>query len=347
MSSRHQEGAIKLRKNLRFGYGFDFRNPPEWKRPFPQLYAEHLEFISWIETIGFGNVFLAEHHGIDDGYLPSPLAVAAAIAGRTNAIRIGTGVGLAPFYHPVRLAEDAAVIDNLSNGRFELTLGIGYLPHEAAAYGFDFKKRGKQSDELLHVVRRLWQGETVTFHGEIFNIENARVTPPPVQKNGIPLWIGGTTAPGFRRAARYGDGFNGPVENWPDYLEALRAEGKDESQARIMSMSASDMWFAVSEDPERTLEEIAPHCYYQLNTYSKWQNEAGWGGVQAVMPLEDFKKSGAVKVMTPQDAIAYIKSRQALAPIEVFCMQTPAGYPLKRLAEHVELFANKVMPAFA
>jgi hypothetical protein len=322
------------------------RNPEDWRRPSPDLYAEHLEFISWIETLGFGNVFLAEHHGIDDGYLPSPLVMAAAIAGRTRSIRIGTGVALAPFYHPVRLAEDAAVIDVISNGRFELTLGIGYLPHEAAAYGFDFGKRGKQSDELLQIARRLWRGETVSFDGEVFKIENARVTPLPVQKDGIPLWIGATTPPGFRRAARFGDGYNGPVENWPDYLAAVRAEGKDDSQARIISMSASDMWFAVSHDPERTLEEIAPHCYYQLNTYAKWQNNAGWGGVKPVMPLEDFKTSGAMKVMTPSDAVAYIKSRQALAPIEAFCMQAPAGYPLSKLAEHVELFAREVLPAF-
>src|SRR6516165_3886653 len=71
---------------LRFGYGFDMRNPEDWRRPWPDLYAQHLEFIAWLETLGFGNVFLAEHHGIDDGYLPSPLVMAAAIAARTKSI---------------------------------------------------------------------------------------------------------------------------------------------------------------------------------------------------------------------------------------------------------------------
>ena len=87
---------------LRFGFGFDVRNPTDWHKPFPDLYAETLEFIAWTESLGFGNCWFAEHHGIDDGYLPSPLMMAAAVAAKTRNMRIGTGVGLLPHYHPVR-----------------------------------------------------------------------------------------------------------------------------------------------------------------------------------------------------------------------------------------------------
>ncbi len=330
---------------VRFGYGFDLRNPGKWQRPWANLYAEHLDFINWTETLGFEAVWLAEHHGIDDGYLPSPLMFGAAVAARTRKVRISTGVGLAPFYHPVRLAEDLAVLDVISGGRAELALGIGYLKFEADAYGFNSGDRGQISDEVLEVLKHLWRGETVTFEGKFHHIRNARIRPLPVQQPGIPLFIGGVAQPGFRRAARFGDGFIGPVEFYPAYLQEVRALGKPEKDARMVSMSYSDMWLVVSEDPEKTVNEVAPHAFYQINSYAEWQENKMWQVFQK-MDLEAFKKSGVMKIMTPDEAIAYIRSRIEAAPIEAFCMQAPAGLPLSKLAEHAELFAKKVMPAF-
>lgn len=330
---------------LRFGYGFDMRNPKQWFRPWADLYSETLEFIEHIEALGFGGVWLAEHHGIDDGYMPSPVVFGAGIATRTKKVRISQGVGLAPHYHPVRLAEDLAIVDILSNGRAEFAMGIGYLGFEAEAYGWNPKERGRRSNEVMEIVRRLWSGETLDYDGEFFQLKGARCTPLPVQEGGIPMFVGGVAQPGFRRAARLGDGFIGPVEYWPAYLEEVRAAGGDEKGARIVSMSYSDMWFLVSEDPERTLDELAPHAYYQINTYAEWQEGAEWS-VFSQMDLDEFKKAGLLKVMTPDEAVAYIRSRCEAAPIEAFCMQAPAGFPLARLAEHAELFASKVIPAF-
>jgi hypothetical protein len=332
---------------LRFGFGFDVRNPTDWHKPFPDLYAETLEFIAWTESLGFGNCWFAEHHGIDDGYLPSPLMMGAAVAAKTGNMRIGTGVGLLPHYHPVRFAEDTAVLDNISNGRLELCMGIGYLKFECEAYGIESKTRGKRSDEVLEIVRRLWEGETVTYKGEFYDIRKARIFPLPVQRPGIPMFIGAVAPPGLKRAARLGDGYAGPLANWPAYVEAVKACGKPESMARILSFDAADMWSVVSDDPEAALNEIAPHCYYQMNTYAEWQKDTDWGkNYINRMDFETFKKSGAIKAMTPEDAIDYIRSRQALAPIEAFCMQVPSGMPLKTYAKFAETFAKKVLPAF-
>jgi alkanesulfonate monooxygenase SsuD/methylene tetrahydromethanopterin reductase-like flavin-dependent oxidoreductase (luciferase family) len=330
---------------IRFGYGFDMRNAPDWFKPWPDFYAETLEFIGHIENLGFGGVWLAEHHGIDDGYMPSPIVFGAGVATRTKKVRISQGVGLLPHYHPVRLAEDLAVLDILSGGRAEFGMGIGYLGFEADAYGWSPKKRGRLSNEVIEIVRRLWQGETLDYEGEFYQLKGARCTPLPVQEGGIPMFVGAVAEAGFKRAAQYGDGFIGPVEFWPAYLEALKAAGKSEADARIISMSYSDMWMMVSEDPEKTINDMAPHAYYQINTYAKWQEGAEWS-VYTEMSLDEFKKAGVMKVLTPDEAIAYIKSRQEVAPIEAFVMQAPTGFPLKLLAEHAELFASKVMPAF-
>ena len=329
---------------IRFGFGFDLRNPPAWQRPLPDLYAETLDFINAIDGMGFESVWLAEHHCMEDGYNPSPYMFGAAVAARTKHVRISSGVCLLPFYHPVRLAEDLAVLDIISNGRIDFAPALGYLPWEADAHGFDFSKRGKITDEMLQIIRPLWEGETVTFKGEFFDIKNARCRPLPVQKPGIPIFIGGTARPGFRRAARYGDGYIGTPVFWQQYVEEVKAAGKDESEARIVCMDGANMWLLVSEDPEKTLHEVAPHAHYQINMYAEWQEHEAVGIKK--MDLETFKKTGPLKVLTPDQAIEYIRAQAAMAPIEGFCMQMPAGYPLSIMAEHARLFADRVLPAF-
>src|SRR5438094_6910064 len=146
---------------LTFGFLYDFRNPPQWQRPSETLYAEILDVIAWTEEAGFAGAWVPEHHLAGDSYMPSPLVALAAIAARTKTIKIGSGIALAPLYHPMRFAEDCAVLDILAGGRLELGLAIGYRKREYAAFGVDFTKRGRLFDEWLEIVTRLWGGETV------------------------------------------------------------------------------------------------------------------------------------------------------------------------------------------
>ena len=330
---------------VRFGFTIDFRNPRQWFRPWADFYAEYLDFVNFAEGLGFEQVWLPEHHGVEeDGYPSSPFTLAAAIAGRTKTIRIGTAVALAPFYHPVRLAEDTAMIDIVSNGRLEIAMGIGYVQAEADAYGFDFKTRARRSDEVLTILRKLWAGEEVTWSSEFFDLKKARIFPLPIQRPGIPLFVGGLSAPGFRRAATLGDGYCGPLEYYSGYLDALRAAGKPDEAARISLVSAYDMWTFVAEDPDKAFEEIAPYAYYYSSTYAKWQKGTDWGLKE--MDLEAFKQSGMVQIFTPDAAIAHLKQRIALAPIESFGLKVPTGMPFDKFAPYVELFAQKVLPAF-
>jgi alkanesulfonate monooxygenase SsuD/methylene tetrahydromethanopterin reductase-like flavin-dependent oxidoreductase (luciferase family) len=327
---------------IRFGFIFDFCNPPEWQVAFPKLYAETLELIAWLETIGFDAVWIAEHHGVEDGYMPSPLVIGAAIAARTRTMRISPGVALAPFYHPVRLAEDAAVLDNISGGRAELALGIGYRQAEADSYGAPFNRRGRYTDEVLQIIAPLLAGETIDFDGEFFQLKNARVFPRPVQQPRIPILVGGIARPGLRRAARFGDGLCGGVNEYPAYIEERRALGKMDNP-RLDCMT--DMWTVVSDDPERTMNEIAPHYCYQLAAYAGWQAGTGWDYLPA--DASKIRESGAFQVLTPDQAVALIAKRKAQVPeLESFCMMVPAGLPLGRLTEHAKLFAEKVIPAF-
>lgn len=157
------------------------------------------------EAAGFDVFWLSEHHGWADGYLPSPLVVAAAVAATTSRIRIGTGLAVAPLHNPVRLAEEAAVVDHLSNGRLILGLGAGYLPQEFRSAGFEWSGRGRRLEETVAVLRSAWTGRPFTHKGSIFNLDEVTVTPAPVQQP-LPIWIGAYAPAAVERAGRVADG---------------------------------------------------------------------------------------------------------------------------------------------
>jgi probable F420-dependent oxidoreductase len=334
------------RPRLRFGLWYAFRNPQRWRRPYRDLYAEILEQIVWAEGIGYDDVWLTEHHFADDGHAPSPLVQAGAIAVKTKRIRIGTGVLLLPLYHPVRVAEDGAVVDILSGGRFELGVGIGYRVEEFAGLGIRREERGGRMDEGLEIIRRLWEGETVTFRGKYFQLENARLTPEPVQRPRPPIWVGGFSPVSVRRAARLGDGYigTGDMKVLSDqYRAELRSLGKEQG-ARI---AGGHFWLIVANDPERTRRAVAPHVLYQLQVYEEWLGKAG----QALFPhLADeaaLDASGILNVVTPEAAVRKIEEFVAEVPLERYYTWTlPPGFPAGAMQEHLELFATKVIPRF-
>src|SRR5262245_15662035 len=153
--------------------------------------AERVEEVVVAVRLGFDGAWLSEHHLATDGVLPSPLVMAGVLLARTTRIRVGTNVLVLPLHHPVRVAEDAAVLSLLSDGRFALGVGQGYAEREFAVFGADRRRRGALLEEGVGVLRRAWAGEL-------------GVTPRP--RGEIPIYAAGVTAAGLRRAARIGDG---------------------------------------------------------------------------------------------------------------------------------------------
>lgn len=186
-----------------FGLGlFTGQNPDGG----PPLYHQALELATAAEDAGFDTFWTSEHHGLEDGYLPSPLTLLAAIAARTSKIRLACGLATAPLYHPVRLAEDAAVVDQLSEGRLTLGLGLGYSQQEYETFGVTGDGRGARMRDLLLFLRAAWTGEEFDWSGPCFHGQGLRVTPRPVQPSGVPLWLGGYAPAAVRRAGQLGDG---------------------------------------------------------------------------------------------------------------------------------------------
>ena len=332
---------------IRFGMWYDFRNPPAWKRPYDQLYNEIIDQIVWGEENGFDDIWLSEHHFIEDGYSPSLMPIAAAIASRTKKIHIGTSVILMPFHNPVRMAEDAATVDVISGGRFELGVGVGYKVEEFESFAISSKERGARTNEGLEIIRRLWEGETLTFEGKYYTVTKAKLTPEPIQQPRPPIWVGGFTPPALRRAAKYGDGYIGvgPLkEAYERYVTALEKVGKSTTDIRL---AGGYFWLIPSEDPDKTWNEAAEHVRYQVNAYAEWSEKAGMPLFPKVPDTDALRESGLFQVVDVDTCIRMIRDYALETPLTHYYSWTlPPGLPASWIQPHLELFTSKVIPAF-
>jgi alkanesulfonate monooxygenase SsuD/methylene tetrahydromethanopterin reductase-like flavin-dependent oxidoreductase (luciferase family) len=320
---------------MRLGLYFDLRNPPGWRRPWADHYARTLEWIEEAEAKGIDSIWVTEHHFFDDGYLPQPLTMAAAIAARTRRVRIGTAVLLAPLRPAVQIAEEAAIVDLISNGRLDLGLGAGYVRPEFEAYGADLATRFETCDARIAEVRRL--------------LEEGGVTPPPIQRP-FPLWAGYMGPIGARRAGRLGVGLLSLARDlYEPYLKGLSEAGHPASRARM----AGVQYFLLSDDPERAFERVLPHLAQQLNSYRRG-GTAGTGKTARELTIEDVRKrpgSGplsALQVTSAADAARKLRENAAGLPaVECYLWASIGGMPDDMVARHIDLCARELQPLLA
>jgi alkanesulfonate monooxygenase SsuD/methylene tetrahydromethanopterin reductase-like flavin-dependent oxidoreductase (luciferase family) len=193
---------------MRFGYGLvTCQRPPDDPRTDVDVYSDAVGRCIAAERYGFDSVWLSEHHFVDDGYMPSLLVMAAAVAQATERVDIGTAVLLAPLYDPIRLAEDAATVDLLSDGRFILGLGAGWRPEEFDVVGVPLAERAARMRETVAILRGAWGPGAFSHAGKVYRYDNVNVTPKPAHP--IPIWLGAFAPSAIKRAGRIADGFLG------------------------------------------------------------------------------------------------------------------------------------------
>jgi alkanesulfonate monooxygenase SsuD/methylene tetrahydromethanopterin reductase-like flavin-dependent oxidoreductase (luciferase family) len=238
---------------------------------YARFYAECLKEIEEGESLGFTGVWLSEHHFVDDGYLPSPLVVAAAIAAYTTRMRIGTNVLLLQMHHTLDMVEDAAVVDLLSGGRFILGVGQGYVQHEFETLGFNTKYRPSLLKEGVEIIRRAWEEGRIGFEGKRWRFEDLPFEPRPGGK--VPIYIGAFAHLTIDRAARLAEGFlasggGGAFgETYRKVREALTRHGRADEDFPYI---ASGVVY-VHEDTGRAREIVAPAIAYQRTRYAEWR----------------------------------------------------------------------------
>ncbi len=328
---------------MQVGLMFSHRNPAPWRVPWHQLYAQTMEQVLLAERLGFDSVFTTEHHFIEDGYSPALMPIEAAWAARTSRIRIGSFVLLLPLQSPLRLAEDAATVDIISNGRLILGMGLGYRSEEYEAFGVPQDRSGRIMDEALEVLIRAWTEERFSFEGRHFSLKDVGMMPKPIQRPRPPIWVGRAGKAGVRRVARFGlEGFCGAPdgEMYARYRRHCQEYGT-EPRAQAQTL----VFGHVHEDRERAWAEAEPHAAYVQQKYRDWWWKFGDRNVFKNALAEDFI------IGDPAHWVEQVQRRlaqqgQALPVSHLVVQLQLAGMPHERVMRSIELFAKKVMPQF-
>lgn len=325
----------------RWGLWYDFRNPPQWRTSYEDLYERALDQIVWAEELGYRSVWLTEHHFCEDGYTPSPLVISAAIGARTEQMRIGMSLMLLPLHDPVRLAEDSATLSILTRGRFDLGVGIGYRPLEFEAFERSLKNRPSLLEEGAEIIRRCWAGESLEFSGKRFSYPD--VTVGPIPENPPKLLIGGMNETSIDRVARIADGFLSTQNAHQQmYLDALERHGKDPAQGHIHA----GQWAIVAEDPEKVWAEIGQHALYQLNEYIGWGAFGPPDQVPQFPSAEAILEAGGFTLWDGPTAVAELTNllRERPQIDDVFFWAQLPGESVESGSERVEFFIREVAP---
>jgi alkanesulfonate monooxygenase SsuD/methylene tetrahydromethanopterin reductase-like flavin-dependent oxidoreductase (luciferase family) len=272
------------------------------------LYGAAVDMAAWAEDHGGLAAILSQHHAADDGYLPSPVPLAAAMAARTTRIPITVAALLLALYEPVKLAEDLAVVDLLSRGRVSYVIGIGYRDEEFTMFGVERAGRGHLVEDRIGLLQRLWAGEAVVVDGRTVHI-----TPGPFTPGGPMLAYGGGTEVAARRAARLGLMFL--AESHDRALEDVyRDEGGPDAPGCIISPAGIPNTVFVADDPERAWAEIGEYLLLDAVSYSGWNaHREGTASIsRAASVTELAAEKGAYQIVTPDEARALIAAGNVL-----------------------------------
>lgn len=329
---------------VKFGYQVDFRNPPGSGRSFDQLYKQMFAQIERAEELGFDSIWLTEHHLTDDGYLPSLMPMAAAIAARTHRVQIGTYVLLFPFYHPIKLAEDIAVVDVISGGRLRIGVGQAYRAEEFAAFGVNKKQRLGRTLETVEILKLAWTGERFSYKGKYFDLNDVRVLPRPVSQP-YPELLWGVGAPkGIQRAAEMGLSFAtvGAASSVKLYHDALKARGADPAKFSVVGSRT----VYVADSAEAAWKDIEASSMYWAENYGKWLSQHAGTDISKAPIRPDPERLKRVSVLGPPNEIrrrlAQVIEEDQLTDL-IITTQMPGLDPAKAM-HSLERFGAEVLP---
>jgi alkanesulfonate monooxygenase SsuD/methylene tetrahydromethanopterin reductase-like flavin-dependent oxidoreductase (luciferase family) len=316
---------------------FDMR-APSFGPPAPELYRAALEMAAWADERGVASVLISEHHGEEDGYLPSPLVMAGAIAAVTENTFISVNALVLTLRDPVAAAEDCLVLDNLSGGRLMISLVAGYVPSEFEMFGVAHADRAAIFEAKVEAFATALTGEPFEWEGRTI-----RVTPGPVQKPRPMVNLGGASKAGARRAARLGDGFIVPVEA-PDLLEAYVVECRRLGKEPGLTLGPTGPIFAhVADDVDEAWDAIGPHVLHELHAYGAMAVASGeeHHPYLGLADAEAVRSSGIVAVITPDECIE--RARTGWTPL---FKPLVGGLPPEHGWASLHLFADRVLPHF-
>ncbi len=316
------------------------------------FFDEFLEEGERAESLGFDSVWREEHHGIRNHYWPSPLIALTALAARTQRIMLGTDIVVLPFYHPVRLAEDSAMLQNLSKGRFILGAAIGYNPAEFALYQVPMENRGARFEESICLIRALCCEELVTFTGKYFQVKELKIEPLPEQY--LPIWLGGWGELSLKRAARLADAWvPGPTADLEKLLQAQKSYRDDLAELGIdYSTRAIPLTreVVIASTDAAALEMAEEHLminYRDEYGGGKWKHP--FIGSQDSAPVDQLEALSRDRFLigSPETIIDQInRFKAAFSMDHLICRLFFPGIPHAFIMDEIRLLAEEVLPVF-
>ena len=333
---------------MKFGLYSSIANPPRGEH-LDRCIDETIAEAQLAEACGFDSCFFGEHHQDHDGFLPSPLIVATAVAARTQRLRVGTSVILLPLHHPVHVAEDAITLDLVSKGRLIVGVGIGYQPADFRAFAVPMEHRMALFEESVEIMRRCWSGEAFSFKGQHYTLEDVRIRPRPFQASGPPLWFGASVPAAARRAGRLADGFVGTpstsLANATELADIYKeAAAKAKRPAEVVQMR--DAWVAATRaEADRV---YGPHVMAAYRYY--WEHRlAEFRDMPADTPFTlDNLAPDRLILGDPETCVREFQRWQKAMGASTFLLRLrhahSGGPPHAQIMDAIKLFGERVLP---
>lgn len=338
--------------SLRFGIHYSGQSPEgEWESIYQQILKQAQE----AEELGYDVLSVAEHHFLPDGWIPAPTVFLGGLAAVTEDVDLVTNIVILPLHHPVEVAEQAAVLDLMSGGRFKLGVAIGWRDEEFDVFGVDKSERAGLTVEGIQLIRQLLSEKSVTYDGKIFDIENLDLMPRPVQQP-VPIWYGGQSKFAIRRAARIADAWSiSPIETRSElaekaavYREALSESDRSYNEVRKPLRREA----YIAKDDETAWQEVGPALLYEYEDVYGDYDEIGHtfesaGDTDAALEeLRDHAEDRFI-IGSPETAIEEIKRYQSTVNMDdiILRMHFP-GLDQSKSARSMRILANEVMPHF-
>ncbi len=327
-------------------------------RSSQEIYARAVEQALAAESLGFRNVWIAEHHFSTYGYVSRPLQLATYIAARTTKLRVGTAVIVVPLHHPLVVAEEIAMLDVLSGGRVDVGLGRGYQHYEFERFGLELDAGRQRWDESVDIIVKSFGAQPFTYDGKLFKIPETSLFPQPLQKPHPPVWIVAQSPYALEAAVRRGfnvltGGFGVSVEHLAEFgrlFTKVVAEAKPQQQPRVGVQRA----VYVADNPADA-REAAEQARWNMrvtlslrNHYEKVENGNAIPVPGKTEPDIDDLLERFLVIGTPDTCIRQIKRLQEVVGITHFnCSFWFGDMGQARVLRSMERFSREVMPAFA
>ncbi|MGR8947285.1 MAG: LLM class flavin-dependent oxidoreductase [Gammaproteobacteria bacterium] len=314
------------------------------------LIDEIVEQAKLCEEVGFEGFFFTEHHQQEDGYLPAPVLMAGLVGMHTTKIKVGTCVLLMPLYHPIRLAEDIAVVDQATKGRFITAAGIAYQPADFDAFGVKQKQRVSRTVEGVEILRKAWTGEPFSYASKHHTIENVRVTPKPYQAGGPPIWLAGWAPPGLERAGKIADAWIAdPIQSIPvikDYTNQYRAAAESHGRKPQVILMRDVVIGKNRADAEaKSGPTMHTHrWYYEFGGYVEDDYIKDLKGPEDL--TFDIARQDRLIAGSPEQCLEQLQHwKEEIQPDYLMIrMRQPGGPPQAEALEDIRLFGEKVIP---